>query len=142
MDKFSEVINNTYKKLNLQEDTTPSVGYGSTNIIDKIKKAIEVGSKAVAGADVQKTISDLFGIDKIGDNTPLQKAVEKIKTNPENPNLDQNELEALSSIVQDETTGEFKTTTSPNQNPPPQQKPAQTPTTTQTSYNYNPMTKK
>lgn len=142
MSKFFEIVNKTYKGLHLQEDVTPSVGYGSTNIIDKIKKAVEVGSKATGGTDIQNMISDLFGIDKIPDNTPLQKAIEKIKTNPANPNLDQNELEALSGIVQDEKTGKFKTTNAPNQNPPPQQKPAQTPVTTQTAYNYNPTAKK
>lgn len=140
MSKFLEVINKTY--LHLKEDNVSIPGYGTTNVVDKIKKAIEAGSKSSGGSDVQNIITNLFGLDKIQDNTPLQKAVEKIKNNPGNPNLDQNELEALSSVVQDETTGKFKTTTSPNQNPPPQQKPVQTPTTTQTSYNYNPMTKK
>jgi hypothetical protein len=139
MSKFLKTIAETYSQLNIEEDT---IGYGTTSIIDKIKKAIETGSQAAGGADVQNIITDLFGLDKIKDNTPLQNAVEKIKTNPANPNLDQNELEALASVVQDEKTGKFKTTNAPSQNPPPQQKPVETPTTTQTSYNYNPMTNK
>lgn len=142
MSKFLKLIADAYQNLNEDVSTPTMPGYGSTNIIDNIKKAIDAGSKSAGTLDVQNIITSLFGIDKIPDNSDLQKAIEKIKRNPTNPDLNPNELEAISGIVQDEKTGKFKTTTSPNQNPPPQQKPTQTPTTVQTSYNYNPATKK
>jgi hypothetical protein len=140
MNKFLDIINKTYNKLGLIQEEQSTVGYGNQTIVDKIKKAIETGAKAAGNTDVQNVISSLFDIDKIKDNAPLQKAIDKIRLNPENPNLDQNELQAIMVITQDETTGSKKTTVAPNQNPPQQQKPATPPKTQQTSYNYNPNT--
>lgn len=141
MNKFSDLINQTYNQLGIvKEDYNLVTGYGANTLVDRIKQAIQSGTKTSTG-DVKTVLSDLFDLNKIQDNTPLQKAIEKIESNPDNPNLEPNELEALMAVAQNETTGKTKSSTAPNQNPPQQQKPTQTPTTQQNSYNYNPMSK-
>jgi hypothetical protein len=143
MNKFSKLIDQTYNRLGIvKEEYNLTTGYDSKKLIDRIKQAIQSGANAVGNADVKSVLTGMFDLNNIESNTPLQKAIEKIESNPETPNLEPNELEALMSVVQDETTGETKSSTAPNQNPPQQQKPTQTPTTRQNSYNYNPNNQK
>lgn len=139
MNKFSKLITQTYNQLGIiEEEYNLTTGYDSNKLIDRIKQAIQAGANAAGNADVKSVLAGVFDLNKIENNIPLQKAIEKIESNPNNPNLEPNELEALMAVVQDETTGKPKSPTAPNQNPPQQQKPPQTPVTQQNSYNYNP----
>lgn len=100
MNKFENVLGKALQ--GLYEDT---VSGGSTNpailnAMEKIKKAVEM-SPASKNNDV-KAIMGSLGQDAT--NNPLYSAFEKIKQNPDNPNLSEDERQAFSKAAESMAT--------------------------------------
>ena len=80
MNNFDQIINKTFNQLS-EENINPAISQAVDTIESAVKKSGQVAGNTTS-------------------NTPLMKAFDKIKENPENPNLDETELAAFLLLAQ------------------------------------------
>jgi hypothetical protein len=138
MNKFSKIIDKTFNQLNEAGEVNPTI----VQAVQAIEKGLQ-RSPQVTGDPVAKGIRDEM-FSNSDPNNPLHTAFEKLKKNVDNPQLSDDEHEALQKVA--ETLKTQKATTTPEET---EKKTTSTPETTSTpattttspnnnSYTYNP----
>jgi|GEM_PF-3539268 hypothetical protein len=94
MKKFDKILINATKHI-LEDNENPLI----KNAINTIKNAVSNNGKLNSNPTAKALASDLFD-SPMGDSTdPLHSAFDKIKDNPDNPNLSPKELESFLSLA-------------------------------------------
>jgi hypothetical protein len=114
MNKFNNIIRKSIKTLieaGIQSPNNPVI----KQAVDVIDKAINNNGQVNADSNAKDLANKLFGTSTDDSTNPLHSAFDKIKQNPENPNLEDHEKEAYMAFAdkikpQDQTSSEEKTT--------------------------------
>jgi hypothetical protein len=146
MNKFSEILKTALTQLgedySIQSSNNPNIAQA----VNTIDKALNVSGAVNADSNAKDLRDKLFGTSPDDATNPLHSAFDKIKQNPDNPNLEDHEKEAFLSAAEKlkPTTNaasdvEKMTNPSTTSSSSTTQTQSQTPASTQqNSYTYNP----
>ena len=93
MNNFDKILGKKTKEL-LEYAANPTI----KQAVDNIEKALKVSGQVSSNPNSKALADELFHVSKDEEN-PLQSAFNKIKDNPENPNLTPMELQAYLNIA-------------------------------------------
>lgn len=97
MSKFNNILKRSLTQLKegIQDANNPTI----KQAVDVIDKALNTSGQVNANANAKALASTLFGTSPDDSTNPLHSAFDKIKQNPENPNLEDHEKEAYLALA-------------------------------------------
>jgi hypothetical protein len=98
MSKFNKILKNSLANLleaGIQDPNNSAI----KQAVDVIDKALNNSGQVNANANAKALTSQLFGTSTDDSSNPLHSAFDKIKQNPDNPNLEDHEKEAFLSVA-------------------------------------------
>jgi hypothetical protein len=97
MSKFDNILKRSLTQLKegIQDANNPTI----KQAVDIIDKALNTSGQVNSNANAKALASTLFGTSQNGSTNPLHSAFDKIKKNPENPNLEDHEKEAYLTLA-------------------------------------------
>jgi hypothetical protein len=97
MSKFDIILKKSITQLKegIQDPNNPTI----KQAVDVIDKALNTSGQINANANAKDLASTLFGTSPDDSTNPLHSAFDKIKQNPENPNLEDHEKEAYLALA-------------------------------------------
>lgn len=97
MSKFDKIIKRSIVQLKegIQDANNPSINQA----VDVINKALDNSGQIQGNSNAKALVNGLFGSSSDDSSNPLHSAFDKIKQNPDNPNLEDHEKEAFLSVA-------------------------------------------